>query len=141
MKKLASGLVALTLALSFSTSAFAAVYQEYEPNNNWKSANSFYAAHGNQINGKLDRDNNDSQDKFTFIATKTQKIRLQLTYSKAGGQLFTLDCNGETTTKTKDYIDIDVEAGKQYWFEVYREVSSSENKNYNYSVYCYELTN
>ncbi|MGZ0051434.1 hypothetical protein [Brevibacillus gelatini] len=145
MKKLASSLVALILALGFSTSAFAAVYQEYEPNDKWEDANSFYAAHGNQINGKADYYNSDRQDRFTFVATQNQKIRLQLAYSKAGGQVFTLKVRAGgktyTTTPTKDYVDFDIEAGKEYRFEVYGEVFNLDYNNFNYSVYCYVLPN
>ncbi|MFP3393375.1 hypothetical protein [Brevibacillus sp. SIMBA_040] len=140
MKKFASGLLALTLVLGISTSAFAAVYQEYEPNNSWADANSFYPAHGNQLNGKLDRDNGDSQDRFTFTATQNQKIRFQLTYSKAGGQQFFLKFkNGASTTATKDYVDIDVVAGKEYAFEVYGETFNYDYKKFDYSFYSYIL--
>ena len=145
MKKLASGLLALTLVLGISTSAFAAVYPDNEPNNSYKTANPFYPAHGNQINGTLGSKINgvtDSQDYFTFTATANQKLRFQLAYSKAGGQDFRLEfLNGDATTPTKDYIDVDVVAGKTYYFSVAVFTYNYDYNNGNYSVYSYVLPN
>lgn len=142
MKKFASGLIALTLVLGISTSAFAAVYPDNEPNNSKATANPFYPAHGNQINGSL-HPVTDGHDYFAFTAAETKKVRFQLAYSKAGRQEFQLVfVNNGTTTPTKDYIDVNLEAGKNYWFRVEAiSFNLDSPTNYNYSLYSYEIPN
>lgn len=145
MKKFATtGLLALTLVLSTSASAFAAVYPDNEPNNRRDDANIFHVADGNQINGKLDRHNGDSQDYFKFTPTVNQKVRFQIAYSKANGQEFTLVLNGNytySTTRTKDYFDVDLVAGREYNIRVEGQSYDFDNNNFNYSVYTYVLPN
>lgn len=145
MKKFATtGLLALTLVLSTSASAFAAVYPDNEPNNTRDTANVFHVADGNQINGKLDRNNGDQQDYFKFTPAVNQKVRFQIAYSKANSQEFTLVLNSNysyATTRTKDYFDVDLVAGKEYNIRVEGVSYDLDNNNFNYSVYTYVLPN
>ncbi|AWX58406.1 hypothetical protein AB432_026680 [Brevibacillus brevis] len=142
MKKFATtGLLALTLVLSTSASAFAAVYHDNEPNNNRDSANIFHVADGNQINGKLDRNNGDQQDYYKFTPTVDQKVRFQLAYSKAPKQEFKLILGSNETTLTKDYFDVNLVAGREYIFKVEGHSYNYDYNNFNYSVYTYVLPN
>ncbi|RAT98456.1 hypothetical protein [Brevibacillus sp. Leaf182] len=142
MKKFATtGLLALTLVLSTSASAFAAVYPDNEPNNRRDDANIFHVADGNQINGKLDRDNGDQQDYFKFTPTVDQKVRFQIAYSKANKQEFKLILGSNETTLTKDYFDVNLVAGREYTFKVEGHSYDLDNNNFNYSVYTYVLPN
>ncbi|WP_409175900.1 hypothetical protein [Brevibacillus fortis] len=144
MKKFATtGLLALTLVLSTSASAFAAVYPDNEPNNTKDTANVFHVADGNQINGKLNR-NGDPQDYFKFTPAVNQKVRFQIAYSKANKQEFTLVLNRNykyATTREKDYFDVDLVAGKEYNLLVEGVSYDLDNNNFNYSVYTYVLPN
>ncbi|TKI58733.1 hypothetical protein E8L90_26900 [Brevibacillus antibioticus] len=143
MKKFAAtGLLALTLVLVTSASAFAAVYPDNEPNNSRDTANTFHVADGNQINGNLDRHNGDHQDYFKFTPATNQKVRFQIAYSKANKQEFKLVLLGkDETTLNKDYFDVQLEAGREYTLRVEGHSYDLDNNNFNYSVYTYVLPN
>lgn len=148
MKKITSSLIALTLVLGASASAFAsgvstmAIYNEYEPNNSRSEANSFFVAHGNQITGSLGSKTNgtiDHQDIFTFTATANQKVRFQIAKSSAQDFRLTIDGTTLETTPSKNYVDIDLVAGKQYYFRVEAYAVNYDNPDLTYSVYTYVL--
>lgn len=147
MKKFtATSLLALTLLLGVSSSAFAATYPDNEPNDTAATANPFYVAHGNQINGILGNTYNgkqDGQDYYTFTTSSVpQKVRFQIAYSKAGGQYYKLRLNAaNATTQTKDYFDVNLAANTTYTFRVEAYVINFDETDRTYSVYTYVLPN
>ncbi|RNB87666.1 hypothetical protein EDM56_13900 [Brevibacillus fluminis] len=139
MKKFtATSILALTLLLGVSSSAFAATYSDVEPNNTVATASHFAAADGNQITGDLN--GSDPQDYYTFTAQKTQKMRFQISYSKAGGQFLRLKVGTSVTSETIDYVDVNLVAGTTYTIRIDPFVTNTSVGS-SYNVYTYALTN
>lgn len=73
MKKLFTGLFALTLLFGSTTGAFAATITEKEPNDSWEQAQSITI--GSTVKGVGD------EDRFTFVASKSGSVTLKTTFN------------------------------------------------------------
>ncbi|KIV56091.1 hypothetical protein AM501_12700 [Aneurinibacillus migulanus] len=163
MKKLVSTSLGIVLALSMSTGAFAQdatqapeeipaaalnsfVYYDYEPNNSVEEANPYSVA--SQIIGSLgeliNNEHHDTLDVYKFTAHKTEKVRFQLSGSKYGNSYVKMDLQGidndthKETTDTKNYFDVQLEAGKDYTLEV-RPINYNIGQTFKYYVYSYVI--
>lgn len=164
MKKLVSTSLGIVLALSMSTGAFAQdttqvpeeipaaalnslIYYDTEPNENLANANPYSV--GNQITGSLgeliNNEYYDGIDVYKFTAHKTEKVRFQLAAPKYGNSYVRMNLDGidnsahEKTTETRNYFDVELEAGKEYELMLFPVNFSTNLPPFKYNVYSYVI--
>lgn len=110
MKKIISGLFALTLLLGSSTAAFAATVPEVEPNNSWDQAQSIPI--GSTVTALGD------EDRFKFVASKSGTVTLNTIINGSpilfATSVYDDQMNVLGQSSNGGIITFNVEAGKTY---------------------------